>query len=316
MAFHQASGRWRLGLLLALGATGFWATLPIALKITLEQVDPYTLTWFRFVVAFVVLGIWLSASGRLAPLRALTPRHWGLLSIAALGLIGNYVFYLLGVHYTSPANAQLLIQLAPLLMAMGGIFVFGERFSAGQWFGLAVLIAGLSMFFADQLGHDELPAGRYLLGSALLVLGAIVWAAYALIQKQLLLRLSSWLILWVVFAIASVAMWPLARPQTLVDLDGVHWLLLLYCALNTLGAYGCFAEALAHWEASRVSVVLAITPLLSILGVAVVASLWPGALAPERITLLGWIGAGGVVAGSALTSLLGRRRQHLPTATR
>jgi len=316
MALHQASGRWRLGLLLALGATGFWATLPIALKITLEQVDPYTLTWFRFVVAFVVLGIWLAASGRLAPLRALSARHWGLLAIAALGLIGNYVFYLLGVHYTGPANAQLLIQLAPLLMAMGGIFVFGERFSAGQWLGLAVLIAGLSMFFADQLGNDVLPAGRYVLGSALLVLGAIVWAAYALIQKQLLLRLSSWLILWVVFAIASVAMLPVARPHILVELDGLHWLLLFYCALNTLGAYGCFAEALAHWEASRVSVVLAITPLLSILGVAAVASLWPGALVPERITLLGWIGAGTVVAGSALTSLLGRRRAHVPTATR
>src|SRR3546814_13378310 len=58
---------------------------------------------------------------------ALRRRHWLLLLIAGLMLIGNYVFYLLGVQYTSPANAQLLIQLAPLLLALGGIVVFRER---------------------------------------------------------------------------------------------------------------------------------------------------------------------------------------------
>ena len=51
MSLHQASGRWKLGLLLALVTAACWATLPVALKITLEQVDPYTLTWFRFVLA-------------------------------------------------------------------------------------------------------------------------------------------------------------------------------------------------------------------------------------------------------------------------
>ena len=51
MALHQASGRWKLGLLLALVTAACWATLPVALKITLGALDPYTLTWFRFVLA-------------------------------------------------------------------------------------------------------------------------------------------------------------------------------------------------------------------------------------------------------------------------
>lgn len=308
MALHQASGRWKLGLTLALATAAFWSTLPVALKITLEQLDPYTLTWFRFLVAFVLMAAWLGLRGGFAPLRGLGRRHWALLLVAGLGLIGNYVFYLLGVQQTSPANAQLLIQLAPLLMALGGIFVFGERFNAWQWLGLAVIVAGLALFFADQVGHDALPAGRYLWGSLLVVVAAVVWAGYALAQKQLLLRLSSPLILCLVYALASVLLWPLASPAALLRMDALHWVLLAYCALNTLGAYGCFAEALAHWEASRVSAILATTPLLCIATVTAVHAVWPGAIQPERLAWLGWTGAGLVVAGSALASLLGQRR--------
>jgi drug/metabolite transporter (DMT)-like permease len=99
-----------------------------------------------------------------------------------------------------------------------------------------------------------------------------------------------------------------SRPAALLELDGLHWALLLYCALNTLVAYGAFAEALAHWEASRVSAVLALTPLLCIGCVAVVHALWPEAIAAERVAAIGYAGAVLAVAGSTLVSLTGRPR--------
>ena len=312
MALHQASGRWRLGLGLALATAGFWATLPVALKLTLEQLDPMTLTWFRFLVAFAGTLALLWLRGGLGQLRGLGGRHRWLLVIAALGLIGNYVFYLLGVQRTSPGNAQLLIQLAPLGMLLGGVFVFGERFRGAQWVGVALLVGGLGLFFREQLQHaadaaHATPSG-YLVGSALVVLAAAVWAVYALAQKQLLLRLGSQGILLVIYGAATLLLLPFATPSALLRMDALHWALLGYCALNTLGAYGCFAEALAHWEASRVSAVLAMTPLLTILSVMAVHAVWPGVIRPEAVGVGGWIGAGLVVAGSAAVSLLGQRK--------
>lgn len=304
MPLHQSSGRWKLGLLLALVTAACWATLPVALKITLEQIDPYTLTWFRFVLATGVMLAWLAARHGLGGFATLDRKRWWLLSAAALLLIGNYVFYLLGVQRTSPANAQLLIQLAPLLMALGGIFVFRERFNRWQWAGLATITLGLALFFRDQL---DVGASGYVAGSALVIVAAVVWAAYALLQKQLLVRLSSPAILLFIFAVASVLLMPLAQPAALLRLDGLHWGLLLYCALNTLVAYGAFAEALAHWEASRVSAILAVTPLLCLGTVALVHSLWPASIASEQVTALGYAGAAMVVLGSAATSLLGKR---------
>jgi drug/metabolite transporter (DMT)-like permease len=316
MTLHRTSGHWRLGLLLTLITAACWATLPIALKIVLETLDPITLTWFRFLVAAAFTGAWLGLRGRLGGYRGLGRRGWALLATAAAMLIGNYVLYLLGVQYTSPANAQLLIQLAPLLMTLGGIWVFGERFRAAQWLGLALLLAGLGLFFRDQLVHawaaeaaqaGASHAGGYVLGSAFVIVGAVVWALYALLQKQLLMKLGSMQILLFIYIAASVLLLPFAQPSTLLKLDGFHWAMLAYCALNTIGAYGAFAEALAHWEASRVSAILATTPLLCIVAVTVVHAFWPQMLAPERITALGWIGAALVVAGSAAVSLLGRR---------
>ena len=142
----------------------------------------------------------------------------------------------------------------------------------------------------------------------MVVVAALVWAVYALAQKQLLVTLGSMQVLGVIYLLAALLLWPFAHPSQLARLDAPQWALLAFCALNTVVAYGAFAEALAHWEASRVSAVLAVTPLLCLGVVAAVHALWPSTLAPEPMSAVGWIGAALVVAGSTTVSLLGRRR--------
>lgn len=50
MPLHQVSGRSRLGLALSLLTVLLWGFLAIALKIVLQELDPFTVTWFRFTV--------------------------------------------------------------------------------------------------------------------------------------------------------------------------------------------------------------------------------------------------------------------------
>jgi drug/metabolite transporter (DMT)-like permease len=281
---------------------------------SLVVLDPITLTWFRFVFAAVFMIVWLGARKQLAPYRSLQGRHWRWLLLATVLLVGNYVGYLLGVQHTSPGNAQLLIQLAPLLMALGGIFIFKERFVPGQWLGLAVIAVGLGLFFRDQLQGAVISGSSYLLGSGFVGLAAVSWAAYALLQKQLLMKLDSSHILAVIYVFSAVLLWPFAHPSALLNLDALHWALVLFCCANTLVAYGAFAEALAHWQASRVSAILATTPLLCLLAVAAVHAVWPQAIAPEHVTALGIFGAVLVMAGSAVSSLSGQNKNEAKEA--
>lgn len=303
MSLHQTSGRWRLGLALSLVTTFLWGILPIALSVALQALDVYTVTWFRFVLAFGLLGVYLAARKQLPEPEKLRSASLGLLAIATIFLGLNYLLFLQGMVQTSPTNAQVLIQLAPVLMGLGALAVFKERYTLHQWVGLGVLSLGLALFFHEQLKMVIAAPATYLLGNGLLVIASATWAIYALAQKQLLQKLPSSTIMLVIYGGCAILFSPLATPQPLLMLNPLQWGMLLFCGLNTLIAYGAFAEALEHWEASRVSAVLALTPIVTLISVWAVSLLVPTLIAPEHLTILGVLGAVLVVAGSSAIAL-------------
>lgn len=296
---------------LALTTAVLWGMLPIALKLLLEQAEPLTISWLRFLLSGLLIAAYYlqQGRGRLLPdlLRAGGRTRW-LLWTAVLGLAGNYVFYLLGLDLVTPAAAQVLIQLAPLSMLLGGLWIFRERFSPRQWLGLALLLAGQGLFFLPGLQHAEGRGGYSLLGLGLIVIAALTWGAYALAQKQLLTRWPSPVVMCLVYLLSALLLWPFCHPSSLLTLDALGVGLLLFTVFNTLVAYGAFAEALAHVEASRVSLVLALTPLLTIGFVHLGAKLFPTVIAANGLPPVALLGAALVVAGSALAAL--RRRSE------
>lgn len=303
MALHRARGDRRLGLLLASSTALLWGFLSIALRLLLEGMDPITITWYRLAACAVILGLYQARRGRLPAVRRLGRVQWGLLSIALFGLVGNYVLFVFSLDYVSPATAQLVIQLAPLLFLLGALAIFGERFSLPQWIGLAVLVAGLALFFNRRLPDLFRLSGPEAIGVGMVVVAGVVWAGYALAQKQLLVDLSSVNILWLIYVGAAVVLLPLARPGQILALDPFQLALLAFGVFNTLAAYGCFAEALAHWEASRVSAVIALTPLVTIGAVYGILAIWPTADVGERLDTLGLVGAALIIAGSVMAAL-------------
>ena len=306
-ALHRPSGRSGLGFAFATTTMVLWGVLPLVLEAALRIVDALTLSWFRFLVASLLLGGWLAARGELPRLGRLDASGWRLLALATAGLAANYVGFLLGLERTTPANAQVLVQAAPLLLALGGVVVFGESFTPAQWLGMVAIVAGLAGFFASQLAALGRELDRYLAGVSWIAFAAATWAVYGLAQKQLLRTLSSQGVMLCIYTGCALLLWPLAEPSTLAGVSLADAAVLAFCALNTLVAYGAFAAALEHWEASRVSAVLALTPLATLASSAAAARLLPERAAPETLSAASWAGAAAVVAGSLLASLGGRR---------
>jgi len=306
---HSTSGRWRLGLALALTTAVFWGLLPIALEVALEGMDAWTITWYRFATAAVALGIFLAWRGRV-PLRApLTRRGWVLYAVALLCLVANYVSYLLSLELTSPTVAQVLIQLAPMFLLFGGVIVFRERFAPLQWAGFVVLVAGLLVFFHDRYADVFALQTRLGLGVAVMLFSALVWSVYAMAQKQLLTQLASGQVLFLLYAGAVPLLLPPAQLAQILELNGLQLGMLAFCCANTVIAYGCFAEALEHWEVSRVSAVVTLAPIVTVLGMQGAAWLWPAGVPAESLSGWNLLGASLVVAGSMTTALAAQPRR-------
>jgi drug/metabolite transporter (DMT)-like permease len=307
MPLHQTSGRWRLGLALSLVTSVLWGVLPITLAVTLQVLDVYTVTWFRFLVAFGVLVVYLAARQQLPEPQKLRSASLGLLATATIFLGSNYLLFLQGLAQTSPTTAEVIIQLASVFFGLGALVVFKERYTLHQWVGLGVLTLGLILFFNEQLKTILTAQATYLVGNALLVIAGATWAIYALAQKQLLEKLPSSTIMLIIYGGCAILFSPFVSPQKLLSLSPLHFGMLLFCALNTLIAYGSFAEALEHWEASRVSAVIALTPIVTFVAVWLISWLAPTLIAPEHLTTLGMLGAVLVVVGTVAIAI-GKKR--------
>ncbi|RMH36242.1 MAG: DMT family transporter [Gammaproteobacteria bacterium] len=300
---HQSSGNWKLGLALALTTALMWGLLPIAVKDLLVVLDPWTITFYRFAGAAVLMGYLLWRRHQLPRLNNRSWRFWALLGIAIVGLCANYILFLLGLERTTPATTQVLIQLAPMLLLLGGLWLFKERFSRIQWAGFLTFVVGLGLFFNQRLPEVLAMHSTYAWGSLLVVGAAITWAAYALAQKQLLVHLSSFGIMWLILCVGSAGFVWLADLGSVAKLDIVGWGMLVFSSLNTAIAYGAFAEALAHWEASRVSAVLSLTPVITVICLEILSWIFPARFTQEPLNFLTILGIFVVVAGSAMTAL-------------
>lgn len=300
------TGRWQLGFTMSLTTAVLWGFLPIALKVALTGMDVYTITWWRFAVSMLGLGVFLAWRGQLPRLRGAGRSAWTILGIALVTLLANYLLYLTALEHTTPSVAQVVIQLAPLLLMLGGVFVFRERFAPRQWLGFVVLGIGLLLFFNRRLPELARPTEGLGLGVALMIVAAIAWAIYGLAQKRLLTVFTSRQVLWMLYFGATLALLPAAAPIAVLNLDGLQLSMLAFCCANTLIAYGAFGEALHYWDVSRVSAVLATAPLFTMASMWLVDRLGWDLLAPEGLNAWSIVGALAVVAGSMTCALAAR----------
>jgi drug/metabolite transporter (DMT)-like permease len=158
---------------------GLWASTFIVTKHAFAELAPLAFTFVRFALMTALAFVVLFARGRSWRIdRRDLPRF------ALAGLTG-YTFYqlcfVLGLERTSPFTSSLLIAMVPLftLIILAGR---GERPPARGWAGLAVALAGVVIFLADQWGQG---AAGSLVGAALNIGAAVSFALYGVVNRPL-----------------------------------------------------------------------------------------------------------------------------------
>jgi len=288
-----------------------WGMLPIALKELLSGMDAITIVWYRFFAAGVVLLAWLLWHRKLPQIRGQGIQITGFLLFAAIGLCINYFLFSYSLNFVNGETSEAVIQLTTLFLILGGVFIYKEPFFLVQKIGTVLIVLGLLLFFNDRLSGFLSLANRETVGVIIVVFAAITWTVYALLQKQLLTSYSSVQILFIIYAFSILVLLPFISPLSLFELTELQFYLLAFCCVNTVVAYGCFAEALNCWDASKVSAVLALAPLFTIGSLRLLVYLQPDYAFSDRLGLLSLLGAALLVLGSILTALMPVFQQHL-----
>ncbi|RDL45431.1 EamA family transporter [Marinomonas piezotolerans] len=294
----------------------FWSMLPIALKLSSGFSDPITLTWFRFTGAGLILLIWQAARGQLAEFKTLSRKHWLTLFAAGSFLIINYSCFAWSLNYLHPGVAQLSFQVAPFFLALGGWFIFKEHVRWQQWACFAVLGLGMMLFFHPVLSGRMTSTTPYAtaIGFVIVQTSVLCWSLYALLQKSLFQKLSPTNILLGIYLFALIVMLPFTHPTELLSMNRSETIVAVFCCLNTLIAYGAFAQAMKYWQTVQVSAAVAMTPAVAFILTELVVSmgLWPNLIQSAHADLLSLGGMATVViaaiAVQLITASLNKRR--------
>jgi drug/metabolite transporter (DMT)-like permease len=299
---------WRYGFTFSLFTGMAMGILPVALKITLQDMSAVTITWYRFLVAGLVLLILWIPGRPLGQAIKLDRKTYFLLGIAILGLCGNYVFFVVGLRFIAPSTAQVAAQLAMVFLFLGGVFILGERFYLVQKVGVGLTLIGIALFINPRWSELIQISSRFAVGIGSIVFAAFCWGGYGVAQKMLSRTLEPGAILIPVFLVSAVIILPWVAPFQIFDLNRLGLIMLGVCIFISLFAYLCLAKALKCWQASRVSAVLALIPLFSVAAEKMGSIYLPSIIIAENINFLSVLGAAILISGSMITALYSGRK--------
>jgi len=237
-----------------------------------------------------------------AEIRTFTRREWGLIVAAGVVLGLHFVAFIESLFYTTVASATVLVTTSPIILAILGYVLLGERLARRRVLAVVIGVLGALLLAWGDLGGD---ATRPLLGNALALAAAVLVSVYLLIGR-LVRQKRSWLAylfpLYVVVALTTLAV-AAVRGVPLFGFSPVFYGL---CALMALGpsiiGHGSFNYALRYLPAAVVGLLALMEPV----GASILAFVFFGEQ-PLTLALIGMT----LILGSVAVALWPRRARRI-----
>ena len=159
-----------------------WGTTYLAIRVALETIPPASVGAIRFVLAGILLAVFLRARGVRLPGRA----HWRGLAIVGVLLIGvGNGMVVVAEQWVPSGIAAVVIATTPFWMAgMEGLIPGGERFSRRTLIGMTIGFAGILLLLWPDLTAGGSLGRQFLVGLIALQLAEIGWAAGTAYSKR------------------------------------------------------------------------------------------------------------------------------------
>ncbi len=247
-------------------------------RVIAQSMPPLAAAFVRFLLASVVLLVWMQRSGRLPALARMRPRQWlGMACAAAAGVLGYSTFFLYALQLVPAGKAAIVITLNPAVTLLLAALLFREALNWTIGLGVAMAIAGALWALGSGVQTQALasPLGM----GELLLLGCVLcWVAYTLIGRVVLASIdavtTSTLTAVLGAAMLLAASLVVEGPQAWTEMAGAPlqvWVCLVALALgSTALAYAWYFQGVKDLGAGAAAGYMALVPVFGVL----FSSLW------------------------------------------
>lgn len=296
------------GILLAATTAVLWGILAIALKVALNYFDSYTIVWFRFfVAAMVLIGYYAIKNPTLLKVYSQPPK---MMLAGAVLLAGNYIGYMQGINYAGPAATQIIIQTGPVMLGIIGFAIFRETLNLSRAIGFAVATIGFCVFYYNQI--TELGGQKEAITKGVFwTLGAAAsWAGYAFFNKKLVQKYHPQQINLIIFGLPVLLFLPTVNFELFtLTYEWWVWVLMVALGLNTVVAYGTLSAAFKYTEANKISIVIIMNPIITFVVLEVLLLLNSNWFPINKVSPFAYVGAALVIGGTILAIGLGQKKK-------
>jgi len=241
----------------AVFVTVLWASSWVLIKFGLRASLPaLTFAGLRYTLAFLCLApfVLLNSTNR-AAVRSLTRKDW--VQLTWLGII----FYtltqgsqFLSLAYLPAAMISLLHNLVSVIVGLFGMIFLHEHPSRGQWFGIALTVMGVAIYFLPLNIQ-----GVQVIGLLIALGGALSNAASSLLGRQVnrLATRSPLITTFISMGIGALLLLVIGiAVQGLGQIDLQSWLLIAWLAVvNTAFAFTLWNKTLQTLSAVESSII-------------------------------------------------------------
>ncbi|MBS8267571.1 DMT family transporter [Halomonas litopenaei] len=236
------------GIVLRIASGVLFAAMLVCVKWVSDEVPLGQVVFYRSAFALLPIVLFL-AWRREFPAGLATRRPLGHLLRSSLGAASMFATFA-ALARLPVAEATLLAQLAPVLMAIGGVVLLGERLTPSRALALVLAVGGVAVLVVPDIGNAD-KAGQ-LSGYALGVLGASLTAA-ALVTVRRISRTEGAGAIAFYFVLACTLAGLATLPLGWVALPTQTLTLLILAGLLGGAAHICMTLALRFAEVSRLA---------------------------------------------------------------
>lgn len=239
-----------------------FGTMEVALKIGGGSMDPFQLTFLRFLIGGLVLIPFGIGEIRRRGIK-LEIRDFARLTVTGIiGVVISMVMFQLGVIYSNASTAAVLFCVNPFFTMVFAHFFSDEKLDKKKILVLCIALAGIFLI----LRHWDIQDGNTAFGMMLSLLAAVFFGVYTVVSKKSVRKMGTMAQTGISFLIGSFILMLITMALGRPVFDGVvdNISILLYTGLIVTGlGYYCFFKAIEHSDATTGSFTFFIKPMIA-----------------------------------------------------